>query len=782
MPDVARMSKRLSPIAGEFVSSEVESLYQAERLPETVRQIRMLFLLSVIFNSLFFISDWRFHGTAHFLPAVTARSAIVAISLICGLISFYVKTFRSAERLMLLWQLVTAIGVTVLVSSQSSIAFFVVLMLPLIYYLAVPTSFFWTVAAGAGSSLLMLGGYLGPELVTPTTIGLVLAMLMLNGTLTLVVIRANRLLRQTWAATQSMRAANVELAESQDRLEKMFMAVPIPLVATEKASGRVIMFNDAATRFFDEKMNGRQISSISEVYADPMNRMNLLQQLAAHGQVAGFETQLQLGNGTTSDVLLAAAQVDIGGTEVVLAGAIDITRRKAMESRLEQLATTDPLTGLSNRTHFLGSAKAELARTRTDSSRLAVVLLDVDHFKQVNDTLGHDAGDALLKTFAERLRSSVRATDVVARLGGDEFAIILPNLKDDGDVARAVDSIMVRLREPIIYSGRVLECRASIGASIFPVHADNVEDLLKDADIALYVAKTGGRGHMRVFEPEMRSVMQRRSTMIQDAREALAADQILPYYQPKVALASGRINGFEALLRWRHPNRGIQLPRSIAAAFDDPDVAVAISDRMLSKVILDIRKWLDDGVEFGHVGVNASAAEFRQNNFAERVLERLHAAGVPNDRLELEVTETVFLGRGAEYVERALECLSAAGVRIALDDFGTGYASLSHLKKFPVDIIKIDQSFVRDLEDDPDDAAIIGAVAHLGQNLGIGTVAEGIETIAQAQFIAAQGCDCGQGYLFGHPAPAAEVPQILAARAGGGTWWMDGGIARSSAA
>lgn len=782
MPHVANLSKRLSPIAGEFISREVEALYQAERLPETVRQIRLLLLLSVIFNSLFFISDWRFQGTSHFIPAVAARSAVVAISLICGLISLNVKSFRSAERLMLIWQLGTAIGVTVLVGSHSSIAFFVVLMLPLIYYLAVPISFFWTIISGVGCSILMLGGYLGPEIVTSTTIGLILAMLVLNCTLTLVVIRANRLQRLAWAATQSIRAANAELAESQNRLEKMFMAVPIPLVATEKASGRVIMFNDAATRFFDEKMDGKHISSIAEIYADPMNRMNLLQQLEAHGQVAGFETQLQLGDGTTSDVLLAAALVDIGGTDVVLAGAIDITRRKAMESRLEQLATTDPLTGLSNRTHFLGAAKAELLSTRVNSSRLAVVLLDVDHFKQVNDTLGHDAGDALLKTFAERLRSSVRATDVVARLGGDEFAIILPNLKDDDEVARAVDSIMTRLREPIIYSGRVLECRASIGASIFPVHADNVEDLLKDADIALYVAKTGGRGHMRVFEPEMRSVMQRRNTMIHNARKALAEDQILPYYQPKVVLASGKINGFEALLRWRHPQHGIQLPRSIAAAFDDPDVAVAISDRMLSRVITDIRQWLDDGVEFGHVGVNASAAEFRQNNFAERVLERLHAAGVPNDRLELEVTETVFLGRGAEYVERALESLSAAGVRIALDDFGTGYASLSHLKKFPVDIIKIDQSFVRDLEDDPDDAAIIAAVANLGQNLGIGTVAEGIETIAQAQFIAAQGCDCGQGYLFGHPAPATQVPQILAARAGGGSWWTDSKHEHSSAA
>jgi EAL domain-containing protein (putative c-di-GMP-specific phosphodiesterase class I) len=219
--------------------------------------------------------------------------------------------------------------------------------------------------------------------------------------------------------------------------------------------------------------------------------------------------------------------------------------------------------------------------------------------------------------------------------------------------------------------------------------------------------------------------------------------------------------GFEALLRWRHPRDGIQLPATIAAAFEDLEIAQAISERMQARVFADMRSWLDRGVDFGHVGINASAAEFRQNNFAERLLDRVKAAGVPNHHLELEVTETVFLGRGSEYVDRALHLLSSEGIRIALDDFGTGYASLSHLKQFPVDIIKIDQSFVRDLEDDEDDAAIIRALVSLGKSLSIGIVAEGVETEAQAAFLADQGCDYGQGYLFSKAIAASEVPDFL---------------------
>jgi len=303
-----------------------------------------------------------------------------------------------------------------------------------------------------------------------------------------------------------------------------------------------------------------------------------------------------------------------------------------------------------------------------------------------------------------------------------------------------------------------------MGAALFPDHGKQPEDLLKSADIALYAAKSSRRGQAVTFEPAHRAELQQRQSMIALARNALAGDRILPFYQPKVNLADGTVHGFEALLRWRHDSRGIQLPATIGAAFEDLELAAAISDRIIDQVILDMRGWLDQGIAFGHVAVNAGAAEFRSDSFAESVLERLERADIPSRCFNLEVTETVFLGRGSEYVERALKLLSKAGVAIALDDFGTGYASLRHLKQFPVDVIKIDQSFVQNMEADPDDAAIVEAVLNLGKSLQIEVVAEGIEAASHARRLAAMGCNYGQGFLFSQAVAAKDVPGLVLSR------------------
>ena len=454
----------------------------------------------------------------------------------------------------------------------------------------------------------------------------------------------------------------------------------------------------------------------------------------------------------------------------VLLTVRDITEERTAEERIRWAASHDALTELPNRALFQDRLQHALVYAARARAKVGLLLLDLDHFKQVNDTLGHDAGDALLRSFAERLHDCVRSTDMVARLGGDEFAIILPDLRGERGIREVADSILARLREPFTFRGHILDCRASIGAALFPEHGVEAEELLKHADLALYSAKAAGRGGIQTFRSGMRADMQRRSSMLRMARDALDAGRILPSYQPKVEMSTGRIAGFEALLRWRHPRNGLQLPGTIAAALEDIELAVSLSERMHASVIDDLRRWLDSGLEIGHVAINASAAEFRQGDYAERVLERLRAADIPTSRLEVEVTETVFLGRGAECVERALQTLSAEGVRIALDDFGTGYASLSHLKRFPVDIIKIDQSFVRNLEADPDDAAIIRAVLNLGQSLGITIVAEGIETSAQAAYLWAQGCDLAQGYLFGRPTFARTIPNLLRTWPTNKTW------------
>jgi diguanylate cyclase (GGDEF)-like protein/PAS domain S-box-containing protein len=454
---------------------------------------------------------------------------------------------------------------------------------------------------------------------------------------------------------------------------------------------------------------------------------------------------------------------DEQGRAIRAVGAMqDLSEHKRAEAEVRWGATHDYLTELPNRRLFQERLEQALACAAETNCSVGLLHLDVDQFKQINDALGHGAGDTLLRTLASRLRGVIRPGDTVARLGGDEFAIILPQLGGEQDLTDLVGRLLERMREPFAYDGRVLDCRASIGASLYPEHGSTPEELLKNADIALYMAKAVNRAGFVIYEHRMREEIRKRATMVTRAREAIRENRLIAYYQPKVDLQrQNRIVGFEALLRWQDLQHGIQLPMTLEAAFEDLEVAADISDRIIAHAITDMRRWLDQGIDFGHVAVNAAAAEFRRDDFAERVLQKLAEAQVPTSCFQLEVTETVFLGRGAEYVDRALKLLSSHGVQIALDDFGTGYASLRHLKQFPVNIIKIDQSFVRGMMEDPEDEAIIRAVVGLGRSLGISVVAEGVETAAQHDGLRAIGCSFGQGFLYSRAVCPSAVPALL---------------------
>jgi diguanylate cyclase (GGDEF)-like protein/PAS domain S-box-containing protein len=456
---------------------------------------------------------------------------------------------------------------------------------------------------------------------------------------------------------------------------------------------------------------------------------------------------------------LAVSRVADGSNRILIV-ARDITHQKASEEHALWMANHDPLTGLPNRI-VLQDRLDSLSDRSGRHAGFALLVLDIDNFKLINDTLGHDAGDALLCAFADRLRKAVRPDDLIARLGGDEFAIVLA-AGVDTDVRTAADKIFAELHQPFVHEGRLIDCNASIGACFSPRDGVQRSDLMKAADIALYSAKSSGRGQLKIFRHSMRNEFRSRNSMLSLARDALASGGVLPYYQPKVGLRTGKIVGFEALLRWRDSAGQLRLPEKLKAAFDDPVLSRAISDCIINRSLSDVRAWLDQGVEFGHVAINVAAAEFRSGKFAEELLGKLAAQRIPATAVQIEVTESVFLGRGTDHVERALQRLRGAGLRIALDDFGTGYASLAHLMQFPVDALKIDQSFIRAIGCNDEAEAITKAIVNLGHSLEIEIIAEGVEKVEQEMYLTALGCNTGQGYLYSKAVPAESDAQMLA--------------------
>jgi diguanylate cyclase (GGDEF)-like protein len=388
-----------------------------------------------------------------------------------------------------------------------------------------------------------------------------------------------------------------------------------------------------------------------------------------------------------------------------------------------------------------------------------LIMIDVDHFKDINDTLGHDAGDALLKRLAEMLRHAFRADDTVARLGGDEFAVILRGLHSEADMLRPIQTLQDLLQRPIEHGGRSFSVSASIGAAL---HGDMDADpshMVKNADIALYRAKDAGRNRSVIFQPSMRSELEQRIELLRDVREGVAGGEFVLFYQPVVDVRSGGgVVGFEALMRWDHPEQGILAPARFMAAFEDQDLSLKLGDVAFEAALKQMRAWLDAGVAFGRVAVNISAAQFRSGQLAEEIQARLARWNVPCDRLTIEVTENVYMGWGSDLVSDTVRQLHDAGVLIALDDFGTGYASLANLRQFPIDRLKIDKSFVQNAEDE----AIVRAVVTLGNSMGMKVVAEGVEDQAQVDKLISYGCDQIQGYHFSRPMPAADVPGFLA--------------------
>jgi diguanylate cyclase (GGDEF)-like protein len=439
----------------------------------------------------------------------------------------------------------------------------------------------------------------------------------------------------------------------------------------------------------------------------------------------------------------------------------DATEQRSAEARIRFMAHHDALTGLPNRVLFRDHIDGALQRVREGAGGLALLCLDLDHFKSVNDTLGHPVGDALLETAGQRLQSCVREGDIVARLGGDEFAIVQALSGAPGEVEALAERITSRLKAPYELSGRRVTAGVSIGVATALESGMSADLLLRNADMALYRAKASGRGTYRFFEPEMDAEVQARLAIEADLQQALERDQFEVFYQPLNSLETGRISGFEALLRWRHPERGLIPPAQFIPVAEELGLIGAIGEWVLRRACADAVAWPEEI----KLAVNLSPMQFRGADVVPAVASALGASGLDPRRLELEITESALLQDNAGTLAM-LHRLRGLGARIALDDFGTGYSSLSYLRSFPFDKIKVDRSFVGEMNARPDCEVIVNSIAVLASNLGMTTTAEGVENADQLDLVRKAGCTEGQGYHFGRPAPASEVLARLGALRG----------------
>ena len=434
-----------------------------------------------------------------------------------------------------------------------------------------------------------------------------------------------------------------------------------------------------------------------------------------------------------------------------------ITERKQLH--LYRLAHHDALTGLPNRLLFLDRLGQALALAQRHESLVAVMLLDIDRFKAINDSFGHTTGDELLCAFGKRLAQCIREGDTVARLGGDEFIVLLPDIRHTDNAARVAQKILDALQLPVSLNGHEVFITTSIGIALYPQDHDS-ETLIKHADTAMYKAKEDGGNGYRFYTAEMVSADLRRLSLESDLRKAIERNELVLHYQPQADISSGRTIGFEALLRWQHPERGLIPPNEFIPLAEETGLIVPIGQWALHTACAQNSVWQNSGLPALRVAVNISSRQFRQSDFLEMVYKVLEDTHLDSRYLELELTESILMQDTTATV-RILNELSALGVQIAVDDFGTGYSSLSYLKRFPIDMLKIDRSFVRDLTSDPDDAAIVNAVIALSHSLGIRAIAEGVETREQHDFLQRHGCDAMQGYLLSRPLPADAFTQFL---------------------
>jgi diguanylate cyclase (GGDEF)-like protein/PAS domain S-box-containing protein len=558
-------------------------------------------------------------------------------------------------------------------------------------------------------------------------------------------------------AEQALNEANERYQSIfENALEGIFQVTP---------EGHLLVANPAMARMFGYDSPAELLAELRDIprqlYVEPERRAEYRRQIEAEGSVSNFEFQAFRKNG---EVIWVSENAHVrrnaaDGSTYYEGTLEDITDRRVYQAQIERQANYDALTGLANRTLLNGRLHQAISRAAESTSEIAVVFIDLDQFKFINDTYGHALGDGLLQSMADRLRSCVRDSDTVARQGGDEFVLLLQGYRTD-DLAGVVQRIHASIALPWRSGRREFHVTSSIGVAVYPSDGDTADVLLRNADAAMYKAKENGRNAVQFFTAELNHALVERLDIEHRLRGALARQQFLLHYQPRIDMDTGRIAGAEALLRWRVPQRGLVSPARFISVAEDTGLIVPIGRWVLHTACKQARDWQVAGLPPIVVSVNVSPRQFREGNIVATIAEALRATDLEARYLQIELTEGLAMHGAEKYVDM-LGQIKALGVQIAVDDFGTGYSSLSYLKRFPVDQLKVDRSFVIDLATDPDDAVIVQAIIALGHKLNLRVVAEGVETAEQLEFLRQSGCDEMQGYLFGMPMIASDFAALL---------------------
>ena len=556
----------------------------------------------------------------------------------------------------------------------------------------------------------------------------------------------------------------LRLAEAEMRFLSVFERSVVGMFQST-GDGHYLAANQALAELYGYRSPQELMTEVSDIahrlYVDASRRDIFSADIQRNGLIRDFESEVYCRDGRRIWISENAHIVcSPQGALLYYEGTVeDITERRQHQAELEYQATHDPLTGLPNRNLLQDRLTQAMGSSRRSGRQVAVAFVDLDNFKVINDSLGHAVGDRLLQTIAGRLCHSLREIDTVARYGGDEFVLILADQSTVGDLAQTLGRILQAIAEPVLLNGHDLRVSASIGVTVYPDDGEDFTALLSQADVAMYHAKAAGRGQFQFYTPALNSAAYERLEMEIALRSALEADELQVHYQPKVD-PEGRVAGFEALIRWESPTLGSVSPVRFIPVAEETGLINPISDLVLRTACLAAAEWAASGWVGLNMAVNLSARQFADEQLPSRISAVLAETGLPAQCLQLELTESM-LADDVERTVRTLSSLKALGVRIAVDDFGTGYSSLAYLKRFPLDILKIDRSFVMECDRDIDGMAIPSAVISLGHSLGLSIVAEGVERQGQFEILRCQGCEEFQGYLFSRALPADAIPAFL---------------------